>query len=309
MAGIIVSVNISKEKGTIKGPVPEIVLNQNGVRDDAHAGPTHRQVSLLASESMERFGKEVDRKFVPGEFAENITTGELCLTQLAVLDRIAVGDVELEVTQIGKKCHAGHCAIFEAVGSCIMPKEGIFCRVISGGAIKAGDEIEMKPRPLRIHVVTVSDRASLGLYKDLSGPKIVEILNSHFLETPWHTQVNTSIVPDDAESLEHTLRSALENDADIIITTGGTGVGPRDITPEVVSTIVKKTMPGIMENVRLKFGADKPNALLSRSIAGVHGETQIYALPGSVRAVQEYMGEILKTMEHLILMIHGIDAH
>ena len=95
----------------------------------------------------------------------------------------------------------------------------------------------------------------------------------------------------------------------MIFTTGGTGVGPRDITPDVVTELCDKFIPGIMDHIRLKFGADKPNALLSRSVAGVAGSTLIYTLPGSVRAVQEYMQEILKTLEHLILTLHGLDDH
>jgi molybdopterin adenylyltransferase len=95
----------------------------------------------------------------------------------------------------------------------------------------------------------------------------------------------------------------------VIIATGGTGPGPRDITPETAAALCDKLIPGIMENIRMKFGSAQPNALLSRSIAGVAGSTQIYTLPGSVRAVEEYMGEILKTLERAIFMLHGLDAH
>jgi len=95
----------------------------------------------------------------------------------------------------------------------------------------------------------------------------------------------------------------------VIVTTGGTGIGPRDITPEVVTALCQKQIPGIMEHIRAKFGAANPNALLSRSVAGVAGRSQIYALPGSVRAVEEYLGEILKTLEHVLCMLHGLDVH
>jgi molybdopterin biosynthesis enzyme MoaB len=95
----------------------------------------------------------------------------------------------------------------------------------------------------------------------------------------------------------------------VIITTGGTGIGPRDITPEVVVVRCSKLLPGIMENIRAKYGQENPNALLSRGVAGMMGHSFIYTLPGSKRAVEEYLHEILKTMEHLILMFHAIDAH
>ena len=137
----VISVNISTEKGTIKTPVPEIYINQKGVSGDAHAGDWHRQVSLLATESIEKWGKQANRKVKYGEFAENITTQGIVLYETTPGDRLLIGEVELEVTQIGKKCHGTGCAIFNEVGNCVMPKEGIFAKVIKTGNIKAGDEI------------------------------------------------------------------------------------------------------------------------------------------------------------------------
>ena len=96
---------------------------------------------------------------------------------------------------------------------------------------------------------------------------------------------------------------------DVVITTGGTGIGPRDITIETVRPLLDKEIPGIMEMIRIKYGQEKPNALLSRGIAGVMGQTLVYTLPGSVKAVDEYMTEILKTLQHLIYMLHGVDVH
>jgi len=97
--------------------------------------------------------------------------------------------------------------------------------------------------------------------------------------------------------------------ADLIITTGGTGIGPRDITPEVVKPLLTKEIPGIMEQIRVKYGTKNPRALLSRGVAGAMGNTLIYTLPGSVKAVHEYMAEIVKTMEHTFYMLYGIDKH
>ena len=128
--GTVISVNISEKKGTIKHPVGSIELNEMGVLGDAHAGPWGRQVSLLAKESIEMFAKDAGRQIQNGEFAENITTDGLVLHHTKPLDRFRIGGTELEVTQIGKKCHGDNCAIFREVGNCVMPKEGIFCRVI-----------------------------------------------------------------------------------------------------------------------------------------------------------------------------------
>ena len=305
----VVSVNLSEQKGTIKCPVDQIVVDTRGIVGDAHAGTWHRQVSLLSQERIEEFSERTGRTVRAGEFAENLTTRGLDLRCVAPLDRFRFGTVELEVLQIGKACHGEQCAIYREVGQCLMPTEGLFARVIHGGRIHPGDTGEFHSRPLRIHVITLSDRAFAGDYEDRSGPTICELLEGFFEDKRWHAEIASVLLPDDAEVLGKEVRSAVGNEAGVIITTGGTGVGPRDIAPETVEALCDKTIPGIMEHVRLKFGADKPNALISRGVAGVIGTTQIYTLPGSVRAAREYMGEILKTLEHLIFMVRSVDVH
>lgn len=137
------SVNISTQKGTIKQPVSEVTVAQEGIVGDAHAGTKNRYVSILSQESIDHFSIETEsRKFKPGEFAENITISGLDFEKVSVSDRFRIGQAEFEVTQIGKKCHGDKCAIYTQVGKCVMPKEGIFCKVISNGSIKPGDEVE-----------------------------------------------------------------------------------------------------------------------------------------------------------------------
>jgi len=305
----VVSVNISEQKGTIKHPVPEVTINQRGIVGDAHAGMPNRFVSLLSQESIERFSSEMGRVLSPGEFAENFTTRNLDDASVSLLDRFKIGEVELEVTQIGKECHGSGCAIFREVGRCVMPKQGIFCRVRTGGRVKPGDVIDHLPKLLRFKIITVSDRASRGEYEDRSGPRVQQLVEEFAVGKRWHVECGTTIIPDDPDALRREIRQAREAACDIIITTGGTGVGPRDNTPDVVAGECDKLIPGIMEHIRAKFGSDKPAALLSRSVAGVCGATLIYSLPGSVKAVEEYMSEIVKSLEHLILMIHAVDAH
>ncbi len=305
----VVSVNISDEKGTSKRPVDAIVMDEEGILGDGHRGPHHRQVSFLDTGSIDRFAEKAGREFAPGEFAENITTRGLDFTCISVFDRIRIGEVDLEVTQIGKECHGDVCAIFREVGACVMPKEGFFCRVETGGTVRSGDVLEHIPETLVLRVVTISDRVSRGEAEDRSGPKIVSMLNGFFEKKPWRVKVGTSVVSDDADRIEAELITARDAGADVIVTTGGTGVGPRDVTPDVVGRLADKTIPGVMEHIRLKFGADKPNALLSRSVAAVCGTTLVYALPGSAKAVEEYMGEIFRTLEHTILMLRKVDAH
>lgn len=305
----IVSINISEKKGTIKKPVKEALINSFGIANDAHSGNWHRQVSLLSSESVEKFSKEANRKINFGEFAENITTKGLDLSVVSLLDRFIIGNVVLEVTQIGKSCHGSNCAIYREVGNCVMPKEGIFCRVISEGIIKQNDKITYQPKIFNFNVITLSDRASRGEYQDKSGPKIIEIIEQYFQNSKRKFSIKSILIPDDPDQLRTILLQSKSNQMDCVITTGGTGIGKSDITPEVVKPLLDKEIPGIMDLIRIKYGAEKPNALLSRSIAGITDHTLIYVLPGSTKAVEEYMHEIFKTFEHLILMLNNLDVH
>jgi MOSC domain-containing protein YiiM len=141
----IITVCKSEEKGTRKEAVAEGILKEDyGLVGDAHADCcTHRQVSLLAMESINKM-RELGFEVGPGDFAENLTTQGLKLLSLPVGTRISIGrDVLLEVTQIGKKCHSG-CAIYQQIGKCIMPKEGIFAKVVRGGFVRAGDYIRIE---------------------------------------------------------------------------------------------------------------------------------------------------------------------
>ncbi len=146
MKGSIFSLNISDAKGVAKTPVREAVMKEDsGVAGDVHAGQDQdKQVSLLSWESIQRKNfclKKEDAKLKPGDFAENITTLGIDLSALKIGDRLRAAGVILEISRIGKKCHV-HCDIYRKIGGCIMPKEGMFARVVRGGKIKAGDGIE-----------------------------------------------------------------------------------------------------------------------------------------------------------------------
>ncbi len=308
-SGRVVSVNISEKKAQTKHPVDQVVVDQEGIQGDAHAGKWHRQISLLSQEMIDRFRADSGCQITAGSFAENISTHGLDLQHVSVLDKLIINDVELEITQIGKTCHGDGCAIFQKVGRCIMPKHGIFGKVLRGGVIQKGDPVIWQQRSMRIALITLSDRASANEYKDQSGPRIRELLDDFFDEKSWKISYDSCILPDDASQLEDKLLVLKEQGIDVIFTTGGTGVGPRDITPDVVNRLADKTIPGIMELIRTKYGATIPNALLSRSVAAIMGKSIIYTLPGSVKAVEEYMTEILKTLEHTIYMMRGLDAH
>ena len=142
--GRIVSINTSPEKGTVKVPVSSATITSEGIEGDAHAGDWHRQISLLAEESIQKMRdrfKEGGADIASGDFAENITTSGVDLSSIIVGRRLRLGSaVLLEVTQIGKECHSG-CDIRERLGDCIMPREGIFTRVVEGGHVKVGDAV------------------------------------------------------------------------------------------------------------------------------------------------------------------------
>jgi len=147
MNGKVVSLNVSEKKGERKKPVDEVNITENmGIDGDAHASSEwHRQVSLLAIESIKKM-QDLGLDVKQGDFAENITTEGLDLVSLPVGTRMRIGgDVIGEVSQIGKECH-NRCAIYYQAGDCVMPKEGIFIKVLKGGRVKAGDPIEVKLR-------------------------------------------------------------------------------------------------------------------------------------------------------------------
>ena len=302
----ILSVNISAKKGEVKRPVPHIVLTSNGIESDAHAGSWHRQVSLLAIESVRKFEAQSGATFAFGDFAENITTEGYLLYTAKPGDRLRCGNIELEVTQIGKKCHGTGCAVYQHTGACVMPKEGIFAKVVHGGTLRAGDLFEFIPKCYTIDVITLSTRASEGEYADLSGPEIARYLQTFCAEKGWPCDVACHLIPDDAVQLKLLLTRLIAQKSDFIFTTGGTGIGPSDITPETVKPLLQREIPGIMEFIRLKYAAQNPAALLSRSVAGQSGESLVFTLPGSVKAVQEYLAEICVHIEHLVYMRMGL---
>lgn len=179
--GKIQAVCISDVRGIAKRVVPEGLFKVDwGIEGDAHAGHWHRQVSLLGLESIEDFRRRGGNVEF-GAFGENLVVDGFIFSTLPVGTLLRCGDVLLEITQIGKACHS-HCAVYEAVGDCIMPREGVFAKVLEGGVIRIGDEMEVVERvgkrPYQAAVITLSDKGSQGLRQDESGPVIAERLKA-----------------------------------------------------------------------------------------------------------------------------------
>lgn len=300
----ILSVNTATEQGR-KYPHKTITLDAGGVQGDVHQN-TLRQVSMLNQIAAQRFNQitgAISREF--GSFAENITFETDEDLDVKIFDRLVNDQITLEVLFKGKPFHDE----FRDPGHYVMPREGIFCRVLKGGSLQADDTMAFIPKTFNVHVITLSDRAYNGIYSDRSGPEITLAVEKFFKKTGWRCKISNHILPDDPQMLEGLLTKTLNEPADLIITTGGTGIGPRDNTPEVVGKFVRKDIPGIMEMIRWKYGVEKPAALVSRAIAGANGSTLLFALPGSVKAVNEYMTEIGKHLEHLYYMVHAVELH
>jgi len=299
--GKVVSVNISEKKGTIKHPVEQIELRKGfGIEGDAHAGDWHRQVSLLDLSSFDKMHNNASVELKPGIFAENITTEGVDLWHLPVGTRLEIGDTLLEITQIGKECHR-HCQVFRQVGDCVMPREGIFAKVITEGMIKAGQSIKIIPT-LRVAILTVSDKGSTGERADLSGPALAEALDGKA------TVLIQDIVPDDIELIKAKLVEYADKGLDLVFTTGGTGFAPRDNTPEATMAVIERPAPGIVEAIRARSLEITPFAMLSRATAGIRGKTLIINFPGSPKAALECLEVFLPVMNHAVETLRG-DAY
>ncbi len=301
----ILSVHASGSKKDPKKPIGQGVLY---VHAD-ETGQDRQQISLLPAESIQRLAVREGRSIAYGAMDENLTVDHYPSSKIKPLDRFANEKVELEVVRVGHGLSHAKPPKMQGRNTCLLDEEGLFTRVIRGGPIQSGDELSYHPKSYRFQVITLSDRASQGVYRDLSGPRLEACLERHFqsLERPMH--VDRQVIPDDADRLRRLITKSVNDQLDAIFTTGGTGVGPRDCTVDVVRTMLEVEIPGVMELIRVKYGLEKPFASLSRGVAGFLETTLIYTLPGSVRAVDEYMDEILKTLEHLIYMRQGLDMH
>ena len=301
--GKILAICTSPKRGTVKTEVPSAVLTPEwGIVSDAHGGNWHRQVSLLSAEKIEAFRKKIWVDY--GAFGENLVVEGFDFRTLPVTSRFAIGDAVLEMTQIGKECH-NDCVIKQQTGECIMPREGVFARVLKGGEIHVGDEVTLLPPPedppLRAAIITLSDKGSRGEREDKSGPAIVQRLEAEGYEV-----VEQILLADDAAALKTTLtRLADQRQLDLILTTGGTGFGPRDVTPEATMAVATRLAPGIAEAIRAASLAITPRAMLSRAVSVIRGKTLIVNLPGSPKAVCESMDVFLPQMPHALGLLRG----
>ena len=272
--GVVKAICISDKRGIEKRAIEEgHFLVDFGIEGDAHAGHWHRQVSLLSYDKVMAFN-ERGANVIDGAFGENLVVEGIDFRSLPVGTRLYAGDVQLEMTQIGKECHS-HCAIYKRMGECIMPKEGVFARVIREGIIRPGDVMRVEPpaeeRPFTAAVITLSDKGARGERKDESGPAA----------------------------------KADSRQVDLVLTSGGTGFSLRDQTPEATMAVAERNAPGIAEFIRMKSMEVTDRAMLSRGVSVIRGTTLIVNLPGSPKAVKESLGFILGSLDHGLKILRG----
>ena len=300
--GKIHSISVSDRKGIRKTNVDKATLTvDHGIDGDAHAGGWHRQVSLLAQESIDSMTAK-GLKVKSGDFAENITTEGINLLEIPLGTKISLGSAELVISQIGKVCHS-RCAIYHQAGDCVMPREGIFGIVTKGGEIQKGDSIEVKGKDgFSVGIITLSDRASQGVYEDGTGKAIEELINKE-LNCAF---MRRDVLPDEQKRLEMVLTDFADNQKfDLIITNGSTGVSPRDIAPEALLNVIERRLPGFEEHMRAESLKKTIHAVISRAVCGIRGSSLIISVPGSTKAAIENLQAILAAVPHTIEKIHG----
>ena len=299
--GRINAICISEKRGTAKKLVETAhFVTEFGILGDAHAGDWHRQVSLLGQGEIDDF-KARGAQVEAGSFGENIVAEGFTFKKLPIGTRLRCGDVFFEITQIGKECHS-HCAIYQQIGDCIMPREGVFARVLHGGDIKIGDNLDFAEKiPLDAAIITMSDRGFHGLRdEDVSGNKCEEILSEAGYKIVFRT-----ILPDIKQLLTKKLIELADLGVGLIVTTGGTGFSIRDITPEATLEVCTRLAPGIAEAMRNLSMEKTHRAMLSRAVAGIRKRSLIVNLPGSPKAVDECLNFILPELQHGIEILRG----
>ena len=298
----IYAISTSDRKGTRKTNVESAFFeNDYGIKGDAHAGKWHRQVSLLALESVHKMTAK-GLKVKSGDFAENITTIGLDLLSLPIGTELKIGKISLIISQKGKICH-NRCAIYKLAGDCVMPKEGIFGTVRGSGEVKVGERIEnLGKNGLSVGIITLSDRASSGEREDKTGPDIDKYLR----ENAAISFIRREVIPDEKEWLEVMIRDFADNQQfDVIITNGSTGVSPRDIAPEATLPLIERRLLGFEEAMRMESFKITKTAIVSRAVCGIRGSSLIINLPGSPKGAIENLSVIMPAIEHTVKKIHG----
>ncbi|MCK4244483.1 MAG: molybdenum cofactor biosynthesis protein [Candidatus Omnitrophica bacterium] len=300
--GKIKSIYLGAQKGELKKKVNQANLRKEyGIIGDVHAGAGSRQISLLAEESIAQL-RSRDEKIGAGNLMENLRTSGIELTSLLIGTKLKIDKtVLLEVTEIGKHSPQSE-KVFAMPQGCLMPLDGIFARVLSGGMIKEGDTIKIvADTPITAGILIISDRSARGERPDKTGSLIAKGLNEIKI-----TPVRYKIIPDEEEYISLVLSSWTdEGGVDLIVTSGGTGFFSRDVTPEATKRILDKEAGGLAEMMRTEGAKRTKRAYLSRGVAGIRKKTLIVNLPGNPQGARESLEIISPILSHAIKVIKG----
>ncbi|RKZ09675.1 hypothetical protein DRQ25_05670 [Candidatus Fermentibacteria bacterium] len=300
------AVCLSGKRQTRKVKQDSVLLIENfGIQDDAHAGIGPRQVSILSELSHAKMEAE-GIATSPGCCGENIDIhGAIEMHTLLPGVQLKLGESALvKITGIGKDNTDGHAD--NVIRGNIFPVEGVFAEVLTGGTVKPDDPIEvLRNSGFTAGVLTVSDSASRGDYQDLSGPALIELLDSNgFLPARY------AIVPDEVPQIVEKLENWCDDGfLDVLFTTGGTGFSVRDVTPEATRDVCDREVPGIPEMIRQKSALIIESAWLSRARAGIRKRTLVINLPGSRKASVECAGFALPLLGHALEILRGDIEH
>ena len=306
MRGEIIAVCSSTSKGP-KTPVDQGLLRQgHGLVGDVHAGSWHRQVSLLAAEHVQEMEQRGELELPPGTFGENLICQGVDVAALSPGRRLLVGErAVIQITQRGKECHTP-CQIFHRVGECIMPTLGLFARVRRGGEVRAGSVLATDTAldRQRYAVLTLSDRGAAGQRQDTAGATVCELLERGL---PAGQLLGRTMLPDDRPAIQRELIRLCDDEVtDLVVTTGGTGLAPRDVTPDATLAIIDRQIPGMAEAMRAAGLAFTPRAMLSRAACGMRGQSIIVNLSGSPKAVREQLEVLLPVLPHALETASGV---
>ena len=294
-------------KGGKKLPQQAVRFAANhGIEGDAHAGPWHRQVSVLAAEDIDEMRQRALPGVKAGDFAENLVLSGIELGGLGLGSRLRLGgEAELRVTQLGKQCHR-RCVIYAETGDCIMPRLGVFARVVQTGTVAVGDSVEaiecVPRRTFQAVILTISDRCSRGETTDTAGPAVERLLVGSIDAHVYAAE----IIPDDRGRIAERLRHYSDGHSiDLVLAVGGTGFAPRDVTPEAVREVIERPTPGLDEAMRRASMEKTPAAMLSRAVSGIRSGTLIVSLPGSERGAVENLQAIVAALGHGLAKLRG----
>lgn len=304
--GTLLAVCVGRDKGVPKAPVASATLVEDrGIEGDAHAGGWHRQISILDEADFERM-RSVLPDLAHGAFAENMVVAGLDLGSVGLGSILEVGgQARLRVTQIGKACHEP-CHIGRQTGACVLPASGVFARVVRPGRVAPGDGVGIvdlvERSRLQAVVLTVSDRCHAGEAEDTAGPATARLLHEGLGAHVYALEV----LPDEREAIEARLRHYADGHSiHIVVTVGGTGMSPRDVTPEATRAVVERPTPGLDEAMRAASAAKTAHAMLSRGASGIRASTLIVNLPGSLGAATQNLEAILPALPHGLEKLRG----